>query len=328
LAVKALVIGAAGHLGNAITRELIDRGYEVTAAGRRPEPPLNLIGLNVRYSAGDIDTPGQLDRWIVGHDVVVDAAAPYPSLLMPSSENVAAGLKYATTRTRSIIDSVGRQRARLAYVGSFATLPDHSSGFERLQRGWIRRLHPYFAVKQRIEADLLEAARTGLPAVIVNPTLCIGPWDIKARELCFVPRLLSGESPVSVTHTVNVIDVRDVAIGLAAVLEHRHYGQPTLLAGHNLSIEALYTWICEIGGTSPPRIVAPIGLGAIATYWSEIALGAIGLSPPLPALAPMLTMLHQPFDPDPVQMTLGIVPRPLSQTLTDAIAWYRQIDYC
>jgi hypothetical protein len=23
--------------------------------------------------------------------------------------------------------------------------------------------------------------------------LCIGPWDLKARDLCFVPRLLSGE---------------------------------------------------------------------------------------------------------------------------------------
>jgi dihydroflavonol-4-reductase len=325
---KALVIGAAGHLGNAITRELLDRGYEITAVGRRPEPPLNLIGLDVRYSAGDIKTPGQIDRWIGGHDVVIDAAAPYPSLLKPSTESAASSLEHATRRTRAIIDSVRRQRARLAYVSSFATLPDSSSGFERIQREWIRRLHPYFAVKQRIEADIMEAARTGLQAVIVNPTLCIGPWDLKARELCFVPRLLSGEAQVSVTHTVNVIDVRDVAIGLTTALEHERYGKPTLLAGHNLSIEALYTWICEIGGTSPPRIVAPIGLGAIATYWSEIAFGAIGLSPPLPALAPMLTMLHEPFDPDPIQMAFGIVPRPLSQTLADAIAWYRQIDYC
>jgi dihydroflavonol-4-reductase len=325
---KALVIGAAGHLGNAITRELLDRGYEITAGGRRPEPPINLIDLNVRYLVGDIDAPGQIDRWVGGHDVVIDAAAPYPSLLMPSTESAAASLEHATRRTRAIIDSVRRQRARLAYVSSFTTLPDRSSGFERLQRQWIRRFHPYFAVKQRIEADIVEAARAGLPAVIVNPTLCIGPWDLKALELCFVPRLLRGEAPVSVTHTVNVLDVRDVAIGLVAALEHEHYGQPTLLAGHNLSIESLYTWICEIGGASPPRVVAPIGLGAIATYWSEIALGAIGLSPPLPALAPMLTMLHEPFDPDPIQMALGMVPRPLSQTLVDAIAWYRQIDYC
>jgi len=66
----------------------------------------------------------------------------------------------------------------------------------------------------------------------------------------------------------------------------------------------------------------------IATYWSEIALGAIGRQPPLPTLAPMLTMLHDPFDTGRVQADVGIVPRPLSATLRDAIEWYRAIGYC
>ncbi len=324
---KALVLGAAGHIGNAITRELIERGYEVTATGRRSAPPINLINLGIQYESGDADTPDQIDRWVRGHDVVIDAAAPYPSLL-PSAESAATSVEYAARRTQTLIDAVRRQRARLAYVSSFATLPDRLSGFERIQRDWIRGLHPYFAVKQRMEDEILAASRAGLPAVIVNPTLCIGPWDIKARELCFVPRLLSGEAPVAVTHSINVIDVRDAAAGLVTALEAQHYGKPILLAGHNLSVQALYTWICEIGGAAPPRIVAPITLGLIAAYWSEIALGAIGLPPPLPALAPMLTMLHDPFDPSTIQTELGIVPRPLSRTLADAIEWYRQIDYC
>jgi nucleoside-diphosphate-sugar epimerase len=54
----------------------------------------------------------------------------------------------------------------------------------------------------------------------------------------------------------------------------------------------------------------------------------MGATPPLPALAPMLTMLHDSFDPSDLQMELDITPRPLSQTLTDAIDWYRQIGYC
>jgi dihydroflavonol-4-reductase len=325
---KALMLGASGHLGNAITRALIDRGYEVTAAGRRLSLPINLAGLAIKYVPGDIDRPGQIDRWVEGHDVVVDAAAPYPSLLMPRGESAAASLEQAVRRTRMLVDAVRQQPARLAYVSTFATLPDRSTGFERIQREWIRRLHPYFAVKERIEAEIMAAARTGLPAVIVNPTLCIGPWDIKARGLCFVPRLLSGEAPVSVAHSINVIDVRDMAAGLVAALERERWGEPILLAGHNISVEALYTWICEIGGVMPPRVVAPITLGMIAIYWSELALGAVGLPPPLPALAPMLTMLHDSFDPSPIQSELGIVPRALSGTLRDAIDWYRQIGYC
>jgi hypothetical protein len=69
-------------------------------------------------------------------------------------------------------------------------------------------------------------------------------------------------------------------------------------------------------------------LAVVAAYVSEIALGTLGLRPPAPALAPMLTMLHDSFDPGRVQAELGIVPRPLSATLADAIEWYRLIGYC
>jgi dihydroflavonol-4-reductase len=326
--VKALVLGASGHIGNAVTRELIARGYEVVATGRRPVPPVNLNGLAVRYICGDIDTPGYLDRAVEGQEVVIDAAAPYPSLMPPTAQGVAEALDYARRRTQMLIETVRRHHARLAYVSSFTTLPDLSSGFERAQRQLIRRLHPYFAVKELIETEILAAARAGLPAVVVNPTLCIGPWDIKARELCFVPRLLCAEAPVAVTHLINVIDVRDTAAGLVAALEAEHYGEPIPLTGHNLSVEALYTWLCEIGGVAPPRLVAPISLAVIATYLSEIALSTLGLRPPLPALAPMLTMLLDSFDPGRVQAELGITPRPLSATLADAIEWYRLIGYC
>lgn len=326
--VKALVLGATGHLGNAITRELLGRGYEVTASGRRAEPPLNLRGRTVRYVCADLDTPGQIERTVKSHEVIVDAAAPYPSMLERRAEGITEALEHAQRRTEMLVDAVLRERARLAYVSSFTTLPDHSTGLERIQRQWIRQLHPYFEVKQLIENQILAAAGRGLHAVVVNPTLCLGPWDIKPRELCFVPRLLCGEAPATVAHTVNVIDVRDMAAGLVAALEAGHYGEPIPLTGHNISVESLYTWLCEIGGVAPPPLVAPIAVAVIATYWSELTLGALGMRPPLPALAPMLTMLHEPFDPGRVQTELRIAPRPLSATLADAIAWYRQIGYC
>ncbi len=325
--VKALVIGAAGHIGNAVVRELIARGYEVTASGRRTAPPVNLSGLAMRYVAGDAEAPGAIDELIEGQEVVVDAAAPYPSL-MATGASAADPVEQARRRARTIIEAVGRHHARLAYVSSFTTLPEHSGGIERLQREWIRQSHPYFAVKQEIETAIMTAARAGLSAVIVNPTLCLGPWDLKPREYCFVPRVLSGEAPVTVAHVVNVIDVREVAAGLVAALEAERYGEPIPLTGHNLSVESLYRWLCEIGGVAAPRLVAPITLTAIASYWSEVALGAVGMRPPLPAIAPLLTMMHDSFDTGRVQGELGITPRPLSATLRDAVEWYRRIGYC
>ena len=323
--VKVLVIGAGGHLGSAVTRELLARGDEVTASGRREHPPVSLSGLKLRYVAGDAEAPGALDRLMEGQEVLVDAAAPYPSLIAAGAEDPVA---QARRRTAGIIEAVRRRDARLAYVSTFTTLPERSTGLERMQREWIRRSHPYFAVKQEIEGAILAAARSGLRATVVNPTLCLGPWDLKPREYCFVARLLSGEAPVAVTHVVNVIDVREVAAGVAAALAAERYGEPIALTGHNLSVEALARWLCEIAGVAPPRLVAPVTLTAIASYWSELALGAAGLRAPLPAIAPLLTMMHDAFDAGRAQGELGITPRALSATLRDTVAWYRQIGYC
>src|SRR5262245_36270736 len=82
---NVLVLGATGHIGSAIVRECLSQGWEVTAVSRRREPPLNLNELPIHYLSGDIDTPGQIDIWTSGHDVVIDAAAPYPLYLLPTN---------------------------------------------------------------------------------------------------------------------------------------------------------------------------------------------------------------------------------------------------
>jgi dihydroflavonol-4-reductase len=327
--VKALVLGATGHIGNAAVRELLSRGYEVTAASRRSEPAINLTDLPLIYARGDIDNPAQLDSWIDGHDIVVDAAAPYISWLLPAGLGSGPeSLQYGARRTDHLLGAVRRHDARLAYVSSFVTLPRRRQGLDRWQSELVRLLHPYFALKELIEAQILSAARAGLEAVVVNPTLCLGPWDIKERQYCIVPRLLAGEPAAAVNHLINVIDVRDVAAGIVTALETRRYGQQIALVGHNLTNDELFGWICELGSVQPPRLVVPMTLSLIASYFSELALGIAGVRSPMPALAPMLTSLYEPFTPDSTQRELGVNPRALSGTLADSIAWYRRIGYC
>lgn len=323
----AIVIGASGHLGNAILRELLANGVAVTAVARRPAPAANLDGLEVRYESGEFEAPGRLDAWIKGHDLVIDAAAPYPDMLASGAE-IDRLCARAMERIDTLLDVVKRHHIRLLYISSFTTLYDRSRGFERIQRGLLRSSHPYFEVKVAMESRVLEAARAGVPAIVLNPTLCLGPWDQKPRERCFIPRLLAGEAPASIAHLVNVIDVRDVARAAIGALHTGRYGEPIALVGHNLPLHMLSEWICELGGAAPPRMVAPAAFGAAAAWWIEAAFGAIGRQPPVPALAAILTLMHDASDPSPLQLDLGGAPRPLSATLADTIAWYRAIGYC
>ena len=101
---KVLVLGATGHIGNAFVREFLHQRQHVTAISRRKESPANLSKLPMRYLSGDINTPGQLDAWIEGRDVVVAVAAPCLIPLFTVTSTVGKDpLSYATQRTQALL---------------------------------------------------------------------------------------------------------------------------------------------------------------------------------------------------------------------------------
>jgi dihydroflavonol-4-reductase len=319
---KALVLGATGHIGNAVVRELLARRYEVTAAYRRHGPRPNLEGLAVRSRPGDQFAPGQLEEWIEGHDIVIDAAAPYPANLFDRAQY------YAEGRMCELLDAVLRRNCVFGYVSAFTTLKRPSEKIEDWGAGLAMRMHPYFALKQRTEDLVMDAASAGLRAVIVNPTMCLGPWDVHDRELCLIPRLLCGEVPGAVRQILNVLDVREVAQGLVGAIEEELYGRPMLLSGHNISAQNLFSWICELAGVEMRPLTAPISVTAFASLALEAVMGVANSDSPIKSLAPILMYQHEWMPPCAAFQKLGISLRPLYETLQDSIEWYRLVKYC
>lgn len=325
---RAVVLGGAGHLGSAVVRELVVRGYRVTAVRRHPGPAANLAGVAVDLASGDAGDPGRLDAWVRGCELVVDAAAPYPLAAFGNGDRVAL----AVERTRSILAAVERHGARLALISSFTTLPGGPGGLGGLGARVMRRLHPYFAVKDAVEAEVRSALDAGLPAVVVHPTLCLGPWDLKPRELCFVPQLLAGEIPAVLDHLINVVDVREVATALVGALEQERWAEPVRVAGHNVTLDALCRWICDLEAVKPPSWRAPSDLFVAPALAAE-ALASLfdrpGTGPGRwPSLVLMLLAQHHWQTPSTAQIDLGAAPRSLSATLVDSIEWYRGLEYC
>lgn len=327
---KALVIGASGHIGNAIVRLLLERKYKVTACGRRENPPANLAGLPVRYLRGDAETSGQLDKWVAGHDLVVDAAAPYPvEIFSPAAKAQASDpMARAEMRTRRLLDAVSKHDSRLAYIGSCVTLARPRTAAQQFQMNLMRIAHPYFYVKELIEAQIVDASRRGIRAVVVDPTYCLGPWDLRVPKYCTIPLLLRGEIPSSISQVLHVIDVRDVAQALLSALERRRYGEPLLLSSYKTPTHDLYSLICEIGGVPAPRYslaTEPVMAGA---YFLETMLGLGGFDTSLSTGAIMISTWFDYLEPGNELEELGVTPRLLKETIVDSIEWYRQSGYC
>ena len=228
------------------------------------------------------------------------------------------------------LESVAREGAALGYVSSFTTLPrpDSEGSWAKMEAQARRRLHPYFAVKSTMESMVLVAARGGLRATVVNPTACLGPWDRRPRELCVVPMLVTGQVPAMVESDFNVIDVRDVALALRLAMEKKRFGHPIALAGHDCRTDLLARRVCALAGAASPRLRMPTRLAVAGTLWAEAAWAALGRPSPLPAIGPMLLLDGYRMPPSADQLALGVVPRPLDETLRDAIDWYRRIGYC
>lgn len=68
---KVAVLGASGHAGSEITKELSARGHEVVAIARRPKAIPN--GTGITAVAGDASDPATLASLIRGCDAVISA---------------------------------------------------------------------------------------------------------------------------------------------------------------------------------------------------------------------------------------------------------------
>ena len=331
LSTNILVLGASGLIGNAIVRELIQQGHGVTGTCRRPHNTVrNLDGLSLRMVQGDVDTPGCLDAWIEGHDVVVDAAAPYPLHLMYTSDgSEKPTLHNAKRRTDALISGLQRHDAKLVHVSTLLARPsDPGTGLSSLQRRMMRVIHPYFLIKSAIEERLIQARDEMPGVVIIQPSACLGPYDIKPREQCLIPKLASGEVFMAISHKMNVIDTRDLAAGIAAAINGGCYGKTLQLTGNNTSTDELLAEIETVSGVPAPRLRYPAALGVLPSYWAELMWATVGRPSPLPSLLPTLICEQSWMKTGDQQQAMGIVPRPLNETMRDSIRWYQDLGYC
>lgn len=319
---NVIVLGGSGLIGNAVVRELKARGHDVAAAGRRPGPTRNLLNLDVDYVSGDANDADTLVGWARGRDAVIDAAAPYALRLTDRDAIGKAG-----RRARDLVAAVSKHGCRLVHVSSQAAQP--GDGKRRETRRRVNRLlHPYFAQKKAFEERLLAACEQGVDALVVSPTVCLGPWDVKERESCWVPALLNGDIAVTPEQRLNVIDTRDVAAAVVSLMEGSRVGGPINLSGHNTTTSELFSELCDAAGRQNPRFRMPALASAVPAVVSELALAALGQQSPIPAIVPMLLSEQDWTDPGEEQASLGARPRPLRDTARDTVNWYRRLGYC
>ncbi|HJN52230.1 MAG: NAD-dependent epimerase/dehydratase family protein [Pseudomonadales bacterium] len=268
---KALVLGAGGHIGNAICREFQQQGYAVTGVIRGTRFYPNLLDLDTELIQLDIDTSESLGQLIGKNDWVVDAAAPYLQSFFASE----VMLQDAENRMRRLLDNVAASGAGFVYISSHVTLDGEYTTPRKLSSKYLTKLHPYYVMKSRLENMVFQYGAKGLRFLVLNPSVCLGPWDCKALHNCFVPRTISGDIPVIIESGINIVDVRDLASFLAKRLREGDVGKRYPVFGLNILYSDLVAEICDYAGVDmPARSPLPHWIGNIASLGFQS--GAVG----------------------------------------------------
>jgi len=235
---RVYVTGASGFIGGHVVRELRAAGHEVG------DEWIDLLDRE------------RLRRAIDGCEAVFHLAALY-SYDAPASEHERVNVEGTRVVVELCRELGVRRLVHTSTCGTCGPVEGRPATEEDSPPEWELAV-PYKRTKLEAERIVLDAARDGLDAVVVNPTTPVGDGDrFPTPTGRMIEGVATGRYRGYVDSGVNVVDVRDVARGHLLALEHGGTGQRYLLGGVDLTLRELFGAIADLAGRSRPRLRVP-----------------------------------------------------------------------
>jgi dihydroflavonol-4-reductase len=316
--VRYWVGGATGFLGSHLVKQLVAGGHEVVGVARGG----GAVG-GVSIVALDVLDPDAVARTAEG----VDGAFLATGKVSRDASDAEEMHRANVLGTRSALAGLRKAGVpRVVYASTSGTIaistePDIADEtapppLEHLSR-W-----PYYRSKYYAELDALETnGDGGLDVVIVNPSLLLGPGDLRGSSTSDIRRFLEGEVLAAPRGGIAVVDVRDVAAAMIAALDRGKSGERYLLNAANLTVPGFLDRLERISGVSAPaaRLPRSRGLAVEATRLFGKMVKAVGGELPMSVESVEMAQYYWYCDSGKAMKDLGFTPRDLTDTLRDTV---------
>jgi dihydroflavonol-4-reductase len=321
---NAFVTGGTGFVGANLVEALSARGLRVRVLHRPQSSLAALAGLSYETAVGDIlDPPEKLAEAMAGCDWVFHAAA-VADYWRQNQERIHQINVTGTEKMLAAARLAGVKR--FVFTSSIAALgvPANGQLLTEADRFNLRPDQFYYGYSKHLaERAVREAAAAGLPAVIVNPSVILGPRDVNAISGSLLLELARGRMRFIPPGGVNFVAVRDVVAGHIAAAEKGQPGERYILGGHNLSFAEAVPIICQVVGQSPPRWLLPARLLPIVALTVSAARTLLGPRLPLDADQVRLASAFIFVDDSKARQTFQLKPTPFATAVQEAWYWYK-----
>ncbi len=322
-----LVTGPCGLLGNNIVRELLARGFHVKAFIHQIYNS-SLDGLEIERIHGDILVEEEVLEAVKGVDFIIHAAAntsiwPYRSELI-RQVNI--------NGTKNVIKGALHYKIdRLVAIGSatsFGNGTKDNPGTEESEFTAGRFGLDYIDSKLAAQQAILQAVNEDkLPAIILNPTFMLGPYDTKPSSGELLLALYSGKIPGYTSGGRNYIHVKDVATAACNALTMGRIGECYIMAHQNLSYREFNALVAKELKVKPPRFFVP---GPIIILYGIIIEAVARLFRKTPAISlavARISLIKNYYTPAKAIEELRLPQTPITKAVHDAFSWFKDNGY-
>ena len=188
---------------------------------------------------------------------------------------------------------------------------------------------PYKRSKFMAEKIAIEASRSGMDVVVVNPTTPVGERDIRPTPTeRIVVDFLKKKFPAYVDTGLNLVDVAECARGHVAALEKGRSGERYILGGENLTLKQILDKLAAITGLPSPRIRVPYLVALGAGVVDQVVTGHIRKREPRATIDAVRMGRKKMFvSSTKATRELGWKTVPVDDALRRAVEWFRANGY-
>ena len=325
---KVLVTGPDGVLGSNLVRVLCGRGFSVNVFLEKKSTAKTLEGLSVSRFYGDVLNPKDLEAAIKGCDAVVHGAAS--TSVFPARSSLVRAINVDGTKNM-IEASLKNSIKKFIFVGtanSFCFGDEKNPGKEGGPYVAKKYGLDYMDSKREAQEVVLNAVKNkGLPAVVVNPTFMIGPYDSKPSSGAMILGIYKKAVPGYTSGGKNYIAVKDAAIATANAIEQGRVGECYILGNKNLSYKEAFSLIASVVGVSAPkRRLAPffvVSYGFFSSFFAKI----FNLKPSITKELAVISCEKHYYSCEKAIKELDMPQTPIEDAVKECFFWFKENGY-
>ncbi|MBK5552890.1 MULTISPECIES: SDR family oxidoreductase [unclassified Pseudomonas] len=331
----AFVTGATGLLGNNLVHALLKRNIKVKALVRSVEKAKKQFGnLPVEFVEGDMLNVDAFSHALQGCDALFHTAAYFRDSYKGGKHWQKLYDTNVTGTERLLQAAYAAGIRRAVHTSSIAVLKGNKDQVidETMSRSESDADDYYLSKilsEQKIQEFLLQ--HPDMFIAMVLPGWMFGPGDIGPTSsgqflLDFVGMKLPGVLPGS----FSVVDARDVAEHQLAAITRGRSGERYLAAGNHMNMKSIFQALSSVSGVKAPERKIPLFMLRIIALIYE-GYYRVTKKPVLISTSTVKLIEQEQgrthFSHNKSLKELECKFRPVAETLTDTLDWYRKNNY-